>query len=162
MRTLDVIGLDEKKVKGIVDGLSILLADLQVYYSNLRGFHWNVEGHAFFTLHRKYEELYNDTATKVDDVAERILQLGTAPEHRYSEYLKNTEVKEATNVKDNDAVFDNLFATYKTLIARERQIVELASEAGDEATVALMDDYLKSQEKIVWMLVAVRADHYKE
>lgn len=162
MRTLDLLGLDEKKVQGIVDGLSVLLADLQVYYSNLRGFHWNVQGHSFFVMHAKYEELYNDTATKVDDVAERILQLGTAPEHRFSEYLKVSEVKEAVNVHNGKEAFDNLFATYKTLIARERQIIELASEAGDESTVALLSDYLRDQEKTVWMLVAVRADHYAE
>ena len=50
-----------------------MLADLQVFYSNLRGFHWNVKGHGFFVLHSKYEELYNDAAEKVDEVAERIL-----------------------------------------------------------------------------------------
>lgn len=34
------------------------------------------------------------------------------------------------------------------------KLLSLASEAGDEATVALMSDYLKEQEKLVWMLVA--------
>ena len=43
--------------------------------ANLRNFHWNVKGHGFFVLHSKYEELYNDAAEKVDEVAERILQL---------------------------------------------------------------------------------------
>ncbi|KAA2659630.1 DNA starvation/stationary phase protection protein, partial [Alistipes onderdonkii] len=36
----------------------------------------------------------------------------------------------------------------------ERKLLALASEAGDEATVALMSDYLKEQEKMVWMLTA--------
>ena len=31
---------------------------------------------------------------------------------------------------------------------------EEAEKAGDEATVALMSDYLKEQEKMVWMLTA--------
>ena len=66
MKTLDVLGLDEKKVNGVVSALNQLLADFQVYYMNLRGLHWNVKGKGFFTLHAKYEELYNDAAAKVD------------------------------------------------------------------------------------------------
>ena len=71
MRTLEFLGLDEKKVQYVVKELSVLLADLQVYYSNLRGFHWDVKGHGFFVMHSKYEELYNDAAEKVDEVAVR-------------------------------------------------------------------------------------------
>ena len=87
MKRLEVLGLDEKKVQHVVVDLSLLLADLQVFYANLRGFHWDVKGHGFFVMHSKYEELYNDAAEKVDEVAERILQLGSNPESRFSTYL---------------------------------------------------------------------------
>ena len=36
----------------------------------------------------------------------------------------------------------------------ERKLLAVASQAGDEATVAVMSDYLKEQEKMVWMLCA--------
>ncbi|MDD2286254.1 MAG: ferritin-like domain-containing protein [Paludibacter sp.] len=39
-------------------------------------------------------------------------------------------------------------------MASERAILKLASEASDESTVAMMSDYIKEQEKMVWMLVA--------
>ena len=42
MKRLEVLGLDEKKVQHVVVDLSLLLADLQVFYANLRGFHWDV------------------------------------------------------------------------------------------------------------------------
>ena len=48
MKRLEVLGLDEKKVQHVVVDLSLLLADLQVFYANLRGFHWDVKGHGFF------------------------------------------------------------------------------------------------------------------
>ena len=110
MRTLDFLGLDEKKVQNVVNGLSGLLADLQVYYTNLRGFHWNVSGRNFYIMHQKYEEFYNDAAEKIDEVA-------------------------------------------------ERKVLALATEAGDDVTVSLMSDYLKGQEKAVWMLVAYSKRH---
>ena len=153
MRTLDLLGLDEKKVQNVVNELSVLLADLQVFYSNLRNFHWNAKGHGFFVLHSKYEELYNDAAEKVDEVAERILQLGSTPESRFSEYLKVAEIKEAV---------DLLLDYYKTLIARERRIIDLATEAHDDTTVSLINDFLVGQEKTVWMLVAVSSQSCAE
>ena len=44
---------------------------------------------------------------------------------------------------------------YKTLMDSERSIIKLAGEAEDEVTVALLTDYLKEQEKLTWMLVAL-------
>jgi len=40
------------------------------------------------------------------------------------------------------------------MIGEERKILSIASQAGDEVTVSMMSDYLKEQEKLVWMLVA--------
>ena len=153
MKRLEILGLNEKKVENVVNELSVLLADFQVFYSNLRNFHWNVKGHGFFVLHSKYEELYNDAAEKVDEVAERILQLGSTPESRFSVYLQTAEIKEA---------LDLLLDYYKTLIARERRIIDLATEAHDDTTVSLMNDFLVGQEKTVWMLVAVSSQNCAE
>ena len=91
----------------------------------------------------------------MDEVAERILQLGGVPESRYSAYLQVSEVSEEGLSGDAKEALLQLLNTYKTLIARERNIVEAASEAGDESTVALLSDFLKQQEKTVWMLVAL-------
>ena len=40
MRTLDYIHLDASAVSNVVASLKQLLADYQVFYTNLRGFHW--------------------------------------------------------------------------------------------------------------------------
>ena len=162
MKTLDYLHLDEKKVESVVAALKQLLADYQIFYTNLRGFHWNVKGHGFFVLHSKYEELYNDAAEKVDEVAERILQLGSTPESRFSVYLQTSEIKEADVVSCSKEALDLLLDYYKTLIARERRIIEVASEAHDDTTVSLVSDFLKEQEKTVWMLVAVSSQNCAE
>ena len=98
--------------------------------------------------------MYNNAAEKVDELAERILMLGGEPENKFSEYLKVARVKEVSGVSCGDEALKNILDTYGHLIDEERKLLSLASEAGDEATVALMSDYLKEQEKLVWMLVA--------
>lgn len=154
MKTLNYIKLNEKEVSSVVASLQQLLADFQVYYTNLRGFHWNIKGHGFFVLHSKFEELYNDAAEKVDELAERVLMLGGTPANKFSEYLKVAKVKEVDGVSNADEALSNILETYSYLIAEERKLLSLASEVNDEVTVALMNDYLKEQEKMVWMLVA--------
>lgn len=66
MKTLDYIHLDAVAAGKVVEALQQLLADYQVFYTNLRGFHWNIKGHGFFVLHSKFEDMYNDAAEKVD------------------------------------------------------------------------------------------------
>ena len=90
--------MNEKKVADVVSALHQLLADFQVHYTNLRGFHWDIKGHGFFVLHGKFEDMYNDAAEKVDEIAERILMLGGTPENKFSEYLKVAKVKEISGI----------------------------------------------------------------
>lgn len=154
MKTLDYLGLEEKATGKVVESLQQLLADYQVFYTNLRGFHWNITGHSFFTLHSKFEEMYNDTAEKIDEIAERILMLSGVPANKFSDYLKVAKVKEVSGVSCGEEALNNILDTYKNIIADERKILALASEAADEATVSLMSGYLTEQEKLIWMLVA--------
>lgn len=152
--TLKYLGLSENDVKPVIEGLEQLLADYQVFYANLRGFHWNVRGKGFFTLHEKYEELYNDVASKVDEIAERLLQLGTRPENRFSEYLKVSNLKEDGYEREGRHALDRILDAMSVIIKQERALAAKAAEVNDDVTVALMDGYLEVQEKLVWMFVS--------
>lgn len=154
MKTLNYIQLNENGVSNVVSSLQQLLADFQIYYTNLRGFHWNIKGHDFFVLHSQFEKMYDDAAEKVDEIAERILMLGGTPANKFSEYLKVANIKEVDKVSNGDEALKNILETYSHFIGEERKLLSIASQAGDEVTVALMSDYLKEQEKMVWMLTA--------
>ena len=53
MKTLNYIKLNESGVANVVSALHQLLADFQVYYTNLRGFHWNIQGTWFLRIARE-------------------------------------------------------------------------------------------------------------
>ncbi len=154
MKTTDYLSLDKSATKKVSAELQNLLADFQLYYTNLRGFHWNVVGKHFFKLHDKFEELYDEAAAQIDEIAERILMLGETPKHNFSDYLKVGEIKETGVVSDDKETVSLVLDYLKVLIAKERKIIELASDANDEVTVDLMVGYLEGQEKTVWMLTA--------
>jgi starvation-inducible DNA-binding protein len=148
------IGIDRKKSAQLTEKLNELLANYQVFYQNLRGFHWNIQGPSFFELHAKYEQLYTVANEAVDAIAERILTLEGRPMHAFSSYLNTAsinEVKEADTSRETvSATLENL----KVLIALEREILNLSDDADDEGTSALMSDYIREQEKTIWMLKA--------
>lgn len=157
MKTLDYTQVNAKTAENVVKELQVLLSDFQVFYTNLRGFHWNIKGRGFFQLHEAYEKMYDNTAEKVDEVAERILMLGGVPAHNFSDYLKTSRIKETGVVSNGDEIANLILESLKTLIAQERAILSIASEGSDEATVALMSDFISEQEKTVWMVTSYLA-----
>lgn len=148
------IGIDTEKAKMLSKGLGELLANYQVFYTNVRGFHWNIKGDKFFELHAKFEELYDDLNEKVDEIAERILTLGCSPEYRYSEYVKSSKIKEVTETAEGMKNMKDILESFQVLITMQRELLEKAGDANDEGTVALMSDYIREQEKSVWMYAA--------
>lgn len=151
MSTTNQIGLDTEKSKALATHLNDLLANYQLFYINTRGFHWNIKGQKFFELHLKFEELYNDSLIKIDEIAERILTLGHTPLHSFTAYLKQAGIKEATNVSDGNQAVQNILDSFQTLLNIERTVLNLSDEAGDEGTNSMMSDYIREQEKLVWM-----------
>jgi starvation-inducible DNA-binding protein len=145
------IGLDVNKSEKIAVKLNELLANYSVFYQNTRGFHWNVKGEKFFELHTKFEELYNDLVLKIDEIAERILTLAHTPEHNYSVYTQLATIKESSEVTNGVRGVEIVLESFKTIIVLQREILELTDEANDEGTNALMSDYIREQEKLVWM-----------
>ncbi|MBD3658052.1 Dps family protein [Marinobacter sp.] len=145
------IGLDTEKARNLADALNDLLSNYQIFYMNVRGYHWNIKGANFFELHLKFEELYNDLLLKIDEIAERVLTLGHRPAHAYSSYIERSEVPERKDVSDGREAMENVVDSFARLIAKQRELLALAGDANDEGTVALMSDYISQQEKTVWM-----------
>ena len=148
------IGLDIEKSDILAVKLNQLLANYSVFYQNVRGYHWNIKGDKFFELHVKFEELYNDLILKIDEVAERILTLGHSPNNNFSKYLQLANVKETDDTSNGVKAVENILSSFKQLIVMQREILSIADEANDEGTNALMSDYIREQEKLVWMYSA--------
>jgi starvation-inducible DNA-binding protein len=151
MKNTNAIGLDKDKAKHLAEKLNELLANYSIFYQNTRGYHWNIKGEKFFELHVKFEELYDDLILKIDEVAERILTLGHTPKHNYTDYRATSKIKESVQVSDGIKAVEDILASFQTIIILQRELLTISAEAGDEGTNALMSDYIRLQEKLVWM-----------
>ena len=145
------IGLDNNKAKHLAEKLNELLANYSIFYQNTRGYHWNIKGEKFFELHLKFEELYNDFLLKIDEVAERILTLGHTPKHNYTDYRITSKIKESVQVSDGVKAVEDILMSFQIIIILQRELLNISADACDEGTNALMSDYIRLQEKLVWM-----------
>lgn len=151
MNNTNQIGLDIDKANHLAEKLNELLANYSIFYQNTRGYHWNIKGEKFFELHLKFEELYNDLLLKIDEVAERILTLGRTPKHNYTDYHITSKIKESAQVSDGRKAVEDILTSFQTIIILQRELLTISADAGDEGTNALMSDYIRLQEKLVWM-----------
>lgn len=162
---MNYLNLDEQKVKATVKELDVLLSDYHLYYQKLRNFHWNIIGKSFFDLHEKFEELYEDAKQKVDEIAERILTLRHQPLSNYSDYLKNSNLKEASSDITDVKMVELLLKDHGALLNQMRSVIKAADDCGDEGTIDLIGAYIRELEKVSWMLetwVMKTSEHHEK
>lgn len=145
------IGLECTEVGQIISKLNDLLSSYHIFYINVRGYHWNVKGAHFFTLHPKFEELYTALQLQIDEIAERILTLGGTPYHAYSDFAQHSKITEDKNVHDGSTCVKGVVNGLKELIEEQRQVSSIAATAEDQGSADLVDAYVQEQEKLVWM-----------
>ena len=148
----DVIGISPAKGKAISQSLNQLLAEYQVYYQNLRIFHWRVTGPQFFTLHEFFEQLYQEARNNIDEIAERVLTLGEAPVDKWSHYLDMAKIPEASGDISAAEMVRELLDNHKVVIRNLRNTIEKSEDAHDAGTADMATAMMKSLEKSSWML----------
>lgn len=151
---MNYLNINKDKIVPIVSELNVLLADYHLYYQKLRNFHWNVLGENFFDLHNRFEEMYNDTKIKIDEIAERIITLKYHPVSNLSDYLEISRVKESSPLKSDREMVEIIIEDHRILLDQLNKVIDKAEKAGDEGTIDLMGAYVRELEKSTWMLNA--------
>lgn len=151
------LGMDSKQQKIVADGLSHLLADSYMLYIKTHGFHWNVEGPMFNTLHQMFMVQYTEIWTALDLIAERIRALGAYAPGSYAQYSEMAKVKESVKVPKAMKMVEELLAGHELVAQTARSVFPAAEAANDEATCDLLTQRLQVHEKTAWMLRSLLA-----
>jgi starvation-inducible DNA-binding protein len=151
---MNYLNIDNQKVLPVVSELNMLLTDFHVHYQKLRNFHWNILGKNFFDLHNRFEEMYNDTRVKIDEVAERIVTLKYHPISKLSDYIEVSRIKESSPLLTDEEMVADIINDNKIILEQLGKIIERATKAKDEGTLDLMGAYIRELEKSTWLLNA--------
>lgn len=136
------------------DTLNRQIANWTVLHVKLHHYHWYVKGPHFFTLHEKFEELYNDAATYMDDLAERLLAIGGSPVATMKEVLAIASVAEAVGQESATQMVEQIVADFKRVVAELQDGMVVAESVSDESTGDMLLAMHAALEKHLWMLNA--------
>ena len=133
----------------VAAGLSRLLADTYAVYLKTHGYHWNVRGPYFASLHGLFMDQYNEEWTALDEIAERIRALGEFAPQTFGNL---TAIRDGNPESDWEAMVEELKRDNETVCRTAREIFPSAEKAGDQATLDLITQRFQAHEKHAWML----------
>ncbi|RIN10873.1 Dps family protein [Staphylococcus warneri] len=136
----------------VVKELNQQVANWTVAYTKLHNFHWYVKGPNFFSLHVKFEELYNEAAQYVDDLAERILAVGGNPVGTMKESLDMSIVEEVGKGYAAEQMVEELSKDFTNISKQLENAIKVAGEAGDDVSEDMFIGMQTSVDKHNWML----------
>jgi len=149
------IGIPEVDRQAISEGLSRLLSNTYSLYLKTHGYHWNVTGPMFDTLHNKFMAQYTEMWNAIDPIAERIRSLGFFAPGSYSEMSKHVEIPDDKAVPTATDMIKNLLQGHETVVRIAREVFPKADKASDQASMDLITQRLDIHEKTAWMLRAM-------
>ena len=150
------IGIEEQNREGLVSILTSLLADEYALYTKTRNYHWNVTGPHFNDYHKFFEGQYGEIEVFIDDIAERIRQLGGKSIGTLDELKSYTRLPEHPGQYPSDKeMLSNLIADHEAVIRNLREDVEKSDKSfHDAGTSDFLTGLMENHEKMVWMLRA--------
>lgn len=150
------IGIAKDDLAKVAHALNGFLADEFILYLETKNAHWNIEGADFHTMHKFFEEQYDQLDEIMDDVAERIRALGHYVPATMRAYLELTHLTEQSREKNDSTGFiKELLLDHESIIIRLRaNINTFANELNDAGTSDFITGLMEKHEKMAWMLRA--------
>jgi starvation-inducible DNA-binding protein len=139
------------KVASVQKVLNKQIANWGLLFVKFHNFHWYVKGSEFFSLHIKFEELYNEAALNLDQLAERLLAIEGKPFATMKEYLSESSLKEAKGTETTQQMIQGIVADSDLLIGELEEGMKIAEEAEDETTGDMLLQIHAALQKHRWM-----------
>jgi starvation-inducible DNA-binding protein len=128
------------------------IANWNVLYTKLHRFHWYVKGPHFFTLHAKFEELYEEAAGTIDEFAERLLIVGGMPISTLKEYIQYATIEETSGNLTAEEMVQTIVNDFSQIISELKTGKKAAELENDEVTSDMFTELIEKLSKHNWML----------
>lgn len=135
-----------------IDKMKQLLSSWTVFYQKTHTFHWDLTGQQFLEFHKYLQSLYEDSVGHIDDVAERLRQMGIKTKLTLGDAAKDSVVKDENNSETMPAIVQDLVSSIAQLTILQTEIYKDTEAQGDYVTVDLMIKLSKWAEFNSWFL----------
>lgn len=145
--------LSSNAAGSVAQALNGLLADYYALYLKTKNFHWHVSGPHFRDYHLMFDEQATEIIATTDLVAERVRKTGNVALRSIGDIARHQ------TLVDNDAEFvspKDMLAELREdnlkIVASLRAAKAIATDAGDNATEGIIDDWTDQAEQRAWFL----------
>ena len=145
--------LRSNATKSVAEALNGVLADSYALYFKTKNFHWHVSGPHFRDYHLMFDEQAAQILAVTDTIAERVRKTGNTTLRSIGDIARRQ------SITDNDADYVNPADMLNELREDNLRLVEslraakaAATEAGDNATEGIVDDWTDQAEERAWFL----------
>lgn len=138
----------------VAEHLHKVVCSSYVLFAKTQGYHWNVVGPQFYSLHKMFEEQYNDLFLAIDELAERVRALQAKAPFSLQEMLKTGSIHEQTKLPNAEEMVKDLINGHEAVVVDLKSGIETAEAADDAATADLLTGRLEVHGKTLWMLRA--------
>jgi len=148
------IGITPANLKKSASILGTILSNEMTLYVKTRKFHWNISGNSFMELHKLFEEQYRILEAQIDEVAERISQLGEKTIGTMKEFIDNSTLKESPKeYASQKHMLSELLENHEQLVTEFRSYIPIfEEETKDVGSADFVTGLLQEHEKMAWVL----------
>ena len=138
----------------LVNSLQKVLADTFAMYYKAHASHWNVEGPNFPQYHKFLGKIYIELWTSVDEIAEKIRQLGGYTPSSLAELMSNSMVSENSGTMSAEEYMSKLLDANNLVLASLLMSYKEAEAATEIGVSNFIQDRVMAHQKHGWMLKA--------
>ena len=149
------IGLDAQTRSQSVRALNRLLAHTMAMRDAYKKAHWQTSGATFYELHLLFDKHYEEQATIMDSLAERIQTLGGVTFALAGDIAGESSIARAPRGRESArAQLERLADAHETILLDARPLARSADEAGDDGTNDLIvSEVVRTNELQSWFIV---------
>lgn len=148
------IALAEDVRRESVSNLNQLLADTITLRDLYKKHHWQVSGPTFYPLHLLFDKHAGEQSELVDQVAERIMQLGGVSVAMGIDVAEMTLIPRPPRGREAPPLqITRLLHAHEVVLREARTMARIAAEKGDDGTNDLIvSSVIRTNEQEVWFV----------
>jgi starvation-inducible DNA-binding protein len=139
----------------LIQLLNARLADMIDLLYQAKQAHWNVTGPDFYALHGFFEKISDELRDHVDEIAERVTQLGGQAEGTLRMAAERSTLPEyPSHLSTGAAHLEALSKGLDAAATNMSESVDQAANIGDEVSLDILVGASRVIEKLFWMVRA--------
>lgn len=136
----------------LADTLKEQLATLVAYKVKSQGFHWNVEGEGFVSLHKLFGDIYEDAEDATDKLGEYIRTLEVYAPGSLTRFEELSAIKEQTKIPKAMLMVEELVKDNEVILGHLDKCFAEATKDNKQGIANFIAERQAVHAKYLWML----------